>query len=76
VPTPAEQQAVQKAITSGAGPVNVGGRLVTPGAVGSLASDDRRIPSSVVAMLIVLGICALVGVGALGWHRVLERRVP
>jgi hypothetical protein len=75
-PTPAEQQAVQKAITSGASPVNVGGRLVTPGAVGSLASDDRRIPSPVLDMLIVLGICALVGVGVLGWHRVLARRIP
>jgi hypothetical protein len=75
-PTPAEQQAVQKAITSGASPVNVGGQVVTPGAVGSLASDDRRIPSSVLDMLIILGICALVGAGVLGWHRVLERRVP
>jgi hypothetical protein len=75
-PTPAEQQAVQKAITTGSSPVNVGGQLVRPGAVGSLASDDRRIPSSVLDMLIVLGICALVGAGVLGWHRVLARRIP
>src|SRR5690242_4978167 len=63
-PTPAEQQAVQKAITSGADPVRVGGQLVQPGAVGSLASDNRRLPSSILAMLIVLAVCALGAGGA------------
>src|SRR5262245_355932 len=52
--TPAEQKAAQRAITNGAAPVNVGGQLVQPGAVGSLASDDRRIPSSLLVLLIVL----------------------
>src|SRR4051812_48213048 len=35
-PTPAEQQGVQKAIASGSSPVEIGGKLVQPGAVGSL----------------------------------------
>ena len=75
-PTPAEQQAVQKAITSGADPVRVGGQLVQPGAVGSLASDNRRLPSSILAMLIVLAVCALGAGGAVLWHRVIARRIP
>jgi hypothetical protein len=74
-PTAAEQQAVQKAITTGANPVRVGGQLVQPGAVGSLASDDRRIPSSILAMLIVLAVCALGAGGAVLWHRVIARRI-
>jgi hypothetical protein len=74
-PTAAEQQAVQKAITSGAEPVRVGGQLVQPGAVGSLASDDRRLPSSILAMLIVLAVCALGAGGAVLWHRVIARRI-
>ena len=73
-PTPAEQQAVRKAITTGADPVNVGGQLVQPGAVGALASDDRRIPTSLLALLIALAVCALAATGAFGWHRVLARR--
>ncbi len=74
-PTAAEQQAVQKAITSGADPVRVGGQLVQPGAVGSLASDDRKLPSSILAMLIVLAVCALGAGGAVLWHRVIARRI-
>ncbi len=74
-PTAAEQQAVQKAITSGADPVRVGGQLVQPGAVGSLASDDRKLPSSILAMLIVLAVCALGAGGAVHWHRVIARRI-
>jgi len=73
-PTPAEQQAVAKAITTGANPVNVGGQLVQPGAVGALASDDRRIPTSLLALLVALAVCALAATGAVGWHRVLARR--
>ena len=73
-PTPAEQQAVRKAITTGANPVNVGGQLVQPGAVGALASDDRRIPTSLLALLVALAVCALAAIGAVGWHRVLARR--
>jgi hypothetical protein len=75
-PSAAEQQAVQKAITTGAQPVRVGGQLVQPRAVGSLASDDRRIPSSLLTMLIVLGVCALAGAGAVAWSRVVARRLP
>ena len=73
-PTPAEQQAVRKAITTGANPVNVGGQLVQPGAVGALASDDRRLPTSLLALLIALAVCALAAAGAFGWHRVLAGR--
>jgi hypothetical protein len=72
--TPAEQKAVQKAITSGSGPVRVGGQLVQPGAVGSLASDNRSIPSSLLALLIALAACTLLCGGAVGWNRVVARR--
>jgi hypothetical protein len=74
-PTPAEQTAVQQAITTGSHPVRVGGRLVQPGAVGRLSSDDRQIPTSLLALLIALGVCALAGAGAVGWNRVLARRL-
>ena len=63
-----------KAITTGANPVNVGGQLVQPGAVGALASDDRRLPTSLLALLIALAVCALAAAGAFGWHRVLASR--
>ena len=65
---------MRKAITTGANPVNVGGQLVQPGAVGALASDDRRIPTSLLALLVALAVCALAATGAVGWHRVLARR--
>ena len=65
---------MRKAITTGADPVNVGGQLVQPGAVGALASDQRTIPTSLLALLVALAVCALAGIGAVGWHRVLARR--
>jgi hypothetical protein len=73
-PTPAEQQGVQKAIASGSSPVQVGGKLVQPGAVGSLAGDSRHVPDSLLFLLIALALCALLGGGALGWNRVVARR--
>jgi hypothetical protein len=73
-PTPAEQKAVQQARTTGSSPVRVGGQLVQPGAVGRLTSDDRRIPTSLLALLIALAACAVAGAGGLGWNRVFARR--
>jgi hypothetical protein len=73
-PTPAEQKAVQKAITAGSSPVRLGGQLVRPGAVGQLTGDDRGIPTSLLALLIAVGIGALAGAGAIAWNRVLARR--
>jgi hypothetical protein len=74
-PTPAERRAVEKAITAGATPVRVGGQLVQPGAVGSLSSDHRRLPTSLIALLIALGACGLAFAAARGWSRVLARRI-
>jgi hypothetical protein len=73
-PTAAEKKAVQDAIASGSSPVNVGGQLVQPGSVGRLASDTRRMPTSLLALLIAIAVAALAGAGALGWNRVLARR--
>jgi hypothetical protein len=73
-PTPAEQKAVQKAITAGSSPVSVGGQLVQPGAVGQLAGNDRGLPTSVLALLIAVGVGVLAAAGAIGWNRVLARR--
>jgi hypothetical protein len=73
-PTPAEQKAAEHAASTGSSPVRVGGQLVQPGAVGSLASENRKIPSSLLVLLIALAACTLAGGAAVGWSRVLARR--
>lgn len=72
--TPKEQQGVKDATSSGAQPVRVGGRLLTPGAVGSLSSDSNHLPTPLVVLLAALGACALALGGLAGWNRVVARR--
>jgi hypothetical protein len=72
--TPQEQQGVKDATTSGAQPVRIGGQLLTPGAVGSLSSDSNQLPTPLIALLAVLGACALALAGVAGWNRVHARR--
>jgi hypothetical protein len=72
--TPREQKGAEHAASTGSSPVRVGGQLVQPGAVGSLASENRKIPSSLLVLLIALAACTLAGGAAVGWSRVLARR--
>ena len=72
--TPTEQQGVKNATSSGAKPIRVGGRLLTPGAVGSLSSDSNQLPTSLSVLLAALGACALALGGLAAWNRVVARR--
>jgi hypothetical protein len=72
--TPAEQSAVEKAAKTGAQGVRVGGQLLQPGAVGSLASERRDLPTSLIVLLVALAAFAAAAGGAVGWNRVLARR--
>jgi hypothetical protein len=72
--TPTERKGVRDATSSGAQPVRIGGRLLTPGAVGSLSSDSNRLPTPLIVLLAALGACALAVAGVAGWNRVLARR--
>jgi hypothetical protein len=75
--TPAEQRRVRDAANAGGAPVRVGGELLTPGRVGSLSNGRRDLPTPVIALLIALAACTLLGLAAVGWtrvNRVLARR--
>jgi hypothetical protein len=72
--TPDEQKGVKDAQRNGSHPVRIGGRLLTPGAVGSLSSDSRSLPTSLIVLLAALGACLLALAGVTGWNRVRARR--
>jgi hypothetical protein len=72
--TPGERKGVKDAQRNGSRPVRIGGRLLTPGAVGSLSSDSRTLPSSLIVLLAALGACLLALAGVTGWNRVRTRR--
>jgi hypothetical protein len=72
--TPAEQSAVKKATQTGAGAVRVGGELIQPGAMGSLAAGRRELPTSLIVLLVALAASAVLGAATIGWNRVLARR--
>jgi hypothetical protein len=73
-PTPSESKAVHEAAAAGAAPVRIGNQLLQPGAVGSLSSDGRELPTPLIGLLAALGACALAFAGVAGWNRVLARR--
>jgi hypothetical protein len=72
--TPGERKGVKDAERNGSKPVRIGGRLLTPGAVGSLSSDSRTLPTSLIVLLAALGACLLALGGVTGWNRVRARR--
>jgi hypothetical protein len=72
--TPAERRGVKDAERAGSRPVRIGGRLLTPGAVGSLSSDSNTLPTPLIALLAALGACLLALIGVTGWNRVRARR--
>ena len=73
--SPKEHKGIQDATTSGSRPVRIGGRLLTPGSVGSLSSDSNHLPTPLIVLLAALGACALAAAGLAGWNRVLTRRI-
>ena len=72
--TPAERKGVKDAARTGSQPVRIGGQLLTPGAVGSLSSDSRTLPTSLIVLLALIAAFALAGAGVMGRNRVLARR--
>jgi hypothetical protein len=72
--TPAERRGVQRAAQSGGQAVRIGGELLTPGSVGSLSSDSRKLPTPLIVLLALVGAFALALAGVAGWNRVLARR--
>jgi hypothetical protein len=72
--TPAERRGVKQAAESGGQAVRIGGQLLTPGSVGSLSSDSRKLPTPLIVLLALVGAFALALAGVAGWNRVLARR--
>ena len=72
--TPAERRGVQRAAASGGQAVRIGGELLTPGSVGSLSSDSRKLPTPLIVLLALVGAFALALAGVAGWNRVVARR--
>jgi hypothetical protein len=76
--TPADQQALTQAATQGAQPVKVDGKPVMPGGASRLAADVGRnsLPSTLVIVLIMLGLAAILGGGRRIRDRVFAHRHP
>ena len=74
--TPEQRKALTAAGHAGAKPVDLGGKLVTPGAlgVGHLSGDGHNVPVPLIVLLSALGLFALGGGGRLLWSRVLSGR--
>jgi hypothetical protein len=73
-PTGSERKAVHDAAAGGSAPVRIGNQLLRPGAVGSLSSAGRDLPTPLIGLLAALAACALAFAGVAGWNRVLARR--
>jgi hypothetical protein len=74
--SPSERKAIEKAASSGA-PVAIAGKLVRPGALGlgSLSGSDRGLPTTLVAVIVLLALAALGAGGHWLWTGVLARRL-
>jgi len=74
--TPEQRKALTAAGQAGGKPVSLGGKLVTPGAlgVGHLSGAGHNVPVPLIVLLSALGLSALGGGGRLLWSRVLSRR--
>lgn len=73
--TPEQKKAVAKA-GQNAQPVDIGGKLVEPGklGLGTLSGSGHTVPTSLVALIALLGAGALGAAGWWLWSRVLARR--
>jgi hypothetical protein len=73
--TPAQRKAVARAGQS-AKPVEIGGKLVKPGAlgIGALSGSGHSVPTPLAALIALLAASTLAGGGWLLWSRVLARR--
>ena len=66
---------MQNATRAGAEPVRIGGQLLEPGAVRQVSDSSRELPTSLIALLAVLAVCALSAAGVATWTRVNARRL-
>jgi hypothetical protein len=75
--TPEQRKALTAAGHAGGKPVDLGGKLVTPGALGlgHLSGDGHNVPVPLIVLLSALGLFALGGGGRLLWSRVLSGRL-
>jgi hypothetical protein len=76
--TPADQQALNEAAIKGSNVVKVDGKPVMPGGSSQLAADVGRnsLPSTLVIVLIMLGLAAILGGGRRIRDRVIAHRHP
>jgi hypothetical protein len=76
--TPADQQALSEAAIEGGQPVKVDGKPVMPGGTSRLAADVGRnsLPTTLVIVLIMLGLAAILGGGRRIRDRVIAHRHP
>jgi hypothetical protein len=76
--TPADQQALTQAATQGAKPVTIDGDPILPGGTSRLAADVGRnsLPSTLVIVLILLGLAAILAGGRQIRDRVIAHRHP
>ena len=74
--TPQDQQALTQAATQGAQPVKIDGKPVMPGGASQLAADVGRnsLPSTLVIVLVLLGLAAVLGGGRRIRDRVVAHR--
>jgi hypothetical protein len=74
-PTPTEQRSLEHAHHSGAGPVRVGGQVISPGVVhANIASAFSSLPTPLLAVLGFLLVCALLTLGFFLKRHVSARR--
>jgi hypothetical protein len=74
--TPKQRTALAKARSGNAKPVDIGGKLVKPGALGlgTLSGSGHDVPTPLVAIIVLLAASALCAGGWWLWSRVLARR--
>jgi hypothetical protein len=76
--TPADQQALNQAATQGDKPVTIDGDPILPGGTSRLAADVGRnsLPSTLVIVLILVGLAAILAAGRQIRDRVIAHRHP
>jgi hypothetical protein len=75
--TDGDRKALEEAAAQGAGPVEIDGRQVVPGAAGFTADATRNtIPSTLIAVLVLLAVAALIAAAPFVRKRAIDPLVP